>query len=50
MKIVRNQDFSVQTNPNVPIYYVLDDNGNIIFNGVTEDECALYIEDNKNSI
>jgi hypothetical protein len=44
MIIVKNENFLVNSFVSNPIYRVLDENENILFNGVTEKECLDYIE------
>jgi hypothetical protein len=50
MKIIKNEDFLISSGQSNPIYYVIDDYDNIVFNGTTEEECIAYIEENKDKI
>lgn len=47
MKIVKNDNFLINNFESTPIFKVVDENDNTLYEGVTLDECQNYIENNK---
>lgn len=45
MNIIRNDNFLINSSISEPIYQVFDSNGNVLFNGVTEQECISYLDE-----
>jgi len=43
MNIVKNDNFLIDSSTSEPVYKIIDINGNIVFYGVTEEECTLYL-------